>query len=81
MKTMIYAIKKNCEKEIERVELGNAIVCDNKISARKFDELKRKSFNLLSACNGEHIVIGTEDAIADFGGYPATGVINFVSFK
>lgn len=82
MKKEIFAVKMRGTTEVERVELGNAVMYENRISAYKYDQLKRKSFKAFpELCNNEYVKIITSDGkVADFGGYPATGAKAFIAF-
>ena len=72
MKEKIYAEKTKNGKVIEKIEIGTAVFTDDCISARKYNEIKRKALKLIKTCNGESFHLVTESGKADtFGGYPA----------
>ncbi len=77
--TKIYAERIKNGNVVERKEIGKAVFDENKISERKYNELKR---NLLKECptrnKGEYIRMATEDGRKDtFGGYPAYSNVRF----
>lgn len=81
MKTMIYAILRNGRtgNDVKKVELGEAILDDGRMSARTYDGFKRKMMRECGAAPKAHYWrLETAEGLRDsFGGYPA---INFVAF-
>lgn len=64
---------------IKRAEIGVAVFDEGRISARKYNELKRKQFASGYIKKGCYQSLVTESGKRDtFGGYPA---INMVTFK
>lgn len=82
MKTTIFAILRNGRTgdDVKKVELGKAIIYDEKMSARTYDGLKRRMFKECGTAPKAHYWrLETAEGLRDsFGGYPAVGDVKFV---
>lgn len=71
-------------KEVGRFEIGNAILDVDRISATKYNSLRKiadKKLKPLCACES-YVMIDENDRKASFQGYPAGGcVAEFVKFE
>lgn len=79
-KQKIFAEKIKDGSVVKRIELGVAILDDGRISASKYNSLKRIAFkNIGSLKKGAYFNIVTEDGREDkFGGYPAFSFVRFL---
>lgn len=79
-KQKIYAIRMKGNVEIDREEIGVVVLDASSVSARKYNELKRKLLKAYPSKKGHHIIMLTEDGRKDqFGGYPAENFVRFES--
>lgn len=79
MRTTVLAERIRNGKVIEIKEIGNAILDEGRISARKYNELKKKALiGIAPRRKGEYVRIVTENGLKDtFGGYPADTYVKF----
>ena len=78
-KQKIFATKISNGNEVARVEIGVAILDEGRVSARKYNELKRAANKAITNVGkGQYIRIVTADGRRDtFGGYPAETFVRF----
>lgn len=81
MKTTIYAILQNGHTglDVKKVELGKAILDENRMSARTYDSFKRKMFKECGQAPKAHSWrLETAEGLRDtFGGHPAFSYVRF----
>ena len=70
---VMYRSESNGPVEVSRQQIGVAILDESRVSARKYNELKRAAMKAYPTSKGNHHMgIVTEDGRKDkFGGYPA----------
>lgn len=75
----IYAQVVKSGKVLKTEQIGSARLDDGRVSARKYDELKRAAMKIFPNLEkGEHLQLVTEDGRVDsFGGYPAISCVMF----
>lgn len=75
MKTTIYAILRNGHtgEDVQRVKLCDVILDEGRISADRYNRLKRQMFNSVKPAPKSHYWrLETAEGLRDtFGGYPA----------
>ena len=76
----IYAQVVKSGKVVKTEQVGSARLDEGRVSARKYDELKRAAMKIFPKLEkGEHLQLVAEDGRVDsFGGYPA---LSYVVFK
>lgn len=75
----IYAQVVKSGKALKTEQIGFARLDDGRVSARKYDDLKRAAMKIFPNLEkGEHLQLVTEDGRVDsFGGYPSLSYVVF----
>lgn len=85
MKTTIYAILKNGRTgaDVQRVELCSVILDENRLSADRYNRLKRQMLKTVKPAPKAHSWrLETAEGLRDtFGGYPALSFVRFAEVE